>query len=58
MPNLYPAFERQEVVIHRPELAFRSFADLPSDAQVALVAEVWQQRIQAALDGDSGTSTL
>lgn len=49
VPNLYPAFERQEVVIHTPEHV-RSFADLP-DQQVALVAEAWQQRIAAALDG-------
>ena len=48
VPNLYPAFERQEVVIHTPEHV-RSFADL-SDAQVALVAEAWQQRIETALD--------
>ena len=33
VPNLYPAFERQEVVIHTPE-HLRSFADL-SDEQVA-----------------------
>jgi UDPglucose--hexose-1-phosphate uridylyltransferase len=47
VPNLYPAFERQEVVVHTPEHV-RSFADL-SDAQVALVADAWQQRIEAAL---------
>ena len=47
VPNLYPAFERQEVVIHTPEHV-RSFADL-SDASVALVAEAWQQRIETAL---------
>jgi UDPglucose--hexose-1-phosphate uridylyltransferase len=48
VPNLYPAFERQEVVIHTPEHV-RSFADL-SDQQVTLVAETWQQRIAAAHD--------
>jgi UDPglucose--hexose-1-phosphate uridylyltransferase len=47
VPNLYPAFERQEVVIHTPE-HLRSFADL-ADAQVTLVAEAWQQRIETAL---------
>jgi UDPglucose--hexose-1-phosphate uridylyltransferase len=52
VPNLYPAFERQEVVIHTPE-HLRSFADL-SDAQVAVVAEAWQQRIEAALDEGFG----
>jgi UDPglucose--hexose-1-phosphate uridylyltransferase len=52
VPNLYPAFERQEVVIHTPEHV-RSFADL-SDTQVTLVAEAWQQRIAAALDEGFG----
>lgn len=48
VPNLYPAFERQEVVVHSPEHV-RSFADL-DDAQVGLVAEAWSQRIA----GDEG----
>jgi UDPglucose--hexose-1-phosphate uridylyltransferase len=52
VPNLYPAFERQEVVIHTPEHV-RSFAGL-SDAQVGLVAQAWQQRIEAALDEGFG----
>jgi UDPglucose--hexose-1-phosphate uridylyltransferase len=52
VPNLYPAFERQEVVIHTPEHA-RSFADL-SDTQVGLVAEAWRQRVAAALDEGFG----
>ncbi|HEX7254404.1 MAG TPA: hypothetical protein VF236_00595 [Gaiellaceae bacterium] len=47
VPNLYPAFERQEVVIHTPEHV-RSFADLP-EPQVDLVSEAWQRRIEAAL---------
>jgi UDPglucose--hexose-1-phosphate uridylyltransferase len=42
VPNLYPAFERQEVVIHSPDHV-RSFAEL-GDEQVALVAEAWEQR--------------
>lgn len=42
VPNLYPAFERQEVVIHSPEHV-RSFAEL-DDEQVALVAEAWTER--------------
>jgi UDPglucose--hexose-1-phosphate uridylyltransferase len=42
VPNLYPAFDRQEVVIHSPEHV-RSFADL-DDGQVAAVAEAWEQR--------------
>ena len=43
VPNLYPAFERQEVVIHSPE-HIRSFAELDDD-QVALVAEAWTTRM-------------
>jgi UDPglucose--hexose-1-phosphate uridylyltransferase len=42
VPNLYPAFERQEVVIHSPE-HLRSFAEL-EDEQVAAVAEAWERR--------------
>jgi UDPglucose--hexose-1-phosphate uridylyltransferase len=45
VPNLYPAFERQEVVVHAPEHA-RSLAEL-DDEQVALVAEAWQRRREA-----------
>jgi UDPglucose--hexose-1-phosphate uridylyltransferase len=46
VPNLYPAFERQEVVVHSPRHV-RSFADL-TDAEVEAVAEVWQARRDAA----------
>jgi UDPglucose--hexose-1-phosphate uridylyltransferase len=46
VPNLYPAFERQEVVVHSPRHA-RSFAEL-SDDEVAAVAEAWQARREAA----------
>lgn len=42
VPNLYPAFERQEVVIHSPEHV-RSFAELDDD-QVEAVAEAWRRR--------------
>jgi UDPglucose--hexose-1-phosphate uridylyltransferase len=45
VPNLYPAFERQEVVVHAPE-HLRSFADL-DDALVELVAEAWNRRMHA-----------
>ncbi|MEP7334353.1 MAG: hypothetical protein ABI717_01105, partial [Actinomycetota bacterium] len=45
VPNLYPAFERQEVVVHAPEHV-RSFAELDDD-QVALVAEAWRRRREA-----------
>ena len=46
VPNLYPAFERQEVVVHGSE-HLRSIAEL-SDAQLSLVAEAWQSRAEAA----------
>jgi UDPglucose--hexose-1-phosphate uridylyltransferase len=46
VPNLYPAFERQEVVVHSPRHV-RSFAEL-SDDEVDAVAEAWQARREAA----------
>lgn len=46
VPNLYPAFERQEVVVHAPE-HFRSIAAL-DDRQLELVAEAWRSRAAAA----------
>jgi UDPglucose--hexose-1-phosphate uridylyltransferase len=42
VPNLYPALERQEVVVHSPE-HLRSVAELPA-GQLELVAEAWQRR--------------
>ena len=42
VPNLYPAVDRQEVVVHVPRHA-RSLAEL-DDGELALVAEAWQQR--------------
>jgi UDPglucose--hexose-1-phosphate uridylyltransferase len=42
VPNLYPALERQEVVVHTPDHV-RSIADL-GDAQFDLIAAAWQQR--------------
>ena len=53
VPNLYPAFERQEVVIHTPEHV-RSFAEL-DDRQVELVAQAWQERIH---DGSGSVLAL
>jgi UDPglucose--hexose-1-phosphate uridylyltransferase len=50
VPNLYPAFERQEVVIHSPA-HIRSFAELEDD-QIALVAEAWLERRAAEPDGE------
>jgi UDPglucose--hexose-1-phosphate uridylyltransferase len=49
VPNLYPAFERQEVVIHSPR-HLRSFADLDEE-NVRLVAEAWGRRM-AEVAGD------
>ena len=45
VPNLYPAVERQEVVVHAPRHV-RTFADL-DDAEVAHVAEAWRRRRRA-----------
>jgi UDPglucose--hexose-1-phosphate uridylyltransferase len=45
VPNLYPALERQEVVVHSRRHA-RSLADL-EDGELALVAEAWSRRSQA-----------
>lgn len=42
VPNLYPAFARQEVVIHSPRHV-RTFAELTDD-EIGLVAEVWRAR--------------
>ena len=46
VPNLYPAFERQEVVVHAPTHV-RSFADLGHE-EAALVAEAWRDRSRVA----------
>jgi UDPglucose--hexose-1-phosphate uridylyltransferase len=48
VPNLYPAFERQEVVIHSPRHV-RTFAELADD-EVAAVAHAWEAR-RAAVPG-------
>jgi UDPglucose--hexose-1-phosphate uridylyltransferase len=45
VPNLYPAFDRQEVVVHTPRHV-RSLAEL-SDREVDLVAEAWRRRAEA-----------
>jgi UDPglucose--hexose-1-phosphate uridylyltransferase len=42
VPNLYPALERQEVVVHGPD-HHHSLAEL-DDATLDLVAEAWQRR--------------
>jgi UDPglucose--hexose-1-phosphate uridylyltransferase len=48
VPNLYPALERQEVVVHSPRHV-RTFAEL-EDAELELVAEAWRRRFAAAAD--------
>jgi UDPglucose--hexose-1-phosphate uridylyltransferase len=49
VPNLYPALERQEVVVHSPQ-HIRSVGEL-DDGQLDLVAEAWQRRRAAEPDG-------
>jgi UDPglucose--hexose-1-phosphate uridylyltransferase len=49
VPNLYPAFQRQEVVVHSPEHA-RSLAELDGE-RLSLVAEAWRQRREAVPTG-------
>jgi UDPglucose--hexose-1-phosphate uridylyltransferase len=46
VPNLYPAFERQEVVVHTPEHV-RTIAELSSE-QLAVVGDAWRARAEAA----------
>ena len=45
VPNLYPALERQEVVVHGPRHT-RSIAELADD-DVGLLAEAWRRRREA-----------
>jgi UDPglucose--hexose-1-phosphate uridylyltransferase len=45
VPNLYPALERQEVVVHSRRHA-RSVAEL-EDGELELVAEAWRRRTEA-----------
>jgi len=46
VPNLYPALERQEVVVHSPRHV-RTFAEL-TDAELEWLAEAWRRRMAAA----------
>jgi UDPglucose--hexose-1-phosphate uridylyltransferase len=48
VPNLYPAVDRQEVVIHSPEHK-RSFADL-TDEEIEYVERAWLTRAGAGLE--------
>jgi UDPglucose--hexose-1-phosphate uridylyltransferase len=49
VPNLYPAFEGQEVVVHSPDHRL-TFAALADD-EAARVAEAWQARRRARPEG-------
>jgi UDPglucose--hexose-1-phosphate uridylyltransferase len=46
VPNLFPAFEHQEVIVHTPRHA-RSLAEL-TDEELSAVASTWHQRLKAA----------
>jgi UDPglucose--hexose-1-phosphate uridylyltransferase len=46
VPNLYPAFEHQEVVVHTPRHA-RTLAEL-SEEELRPIASAWQARIETA----------
>jgi UDPglucose--hexose-1-phosphate uridylyltransferase len=46
VPNLYPAFERQEVVVHTPRHV-QSLADV-SNTELSFVAAAWKQRAEVA----------
>ncbi len=52
VPNLYPAFAQQDVVVHAPRHV-RSLAEL-SDTELALVAAAWRARAAAAHDAGFG----
>jgi UDPglucose--hexose-1-phosphate uridylyltransferase len=54
VPNKYPAFERQEVVIHSPRHA-RSLSEL-GPSQLELVAHAW--RLRAAAAGEEGKTVF
>lgn len=49
VPNLYPAFERQEVVVHTPEHV-RTIGAL-GDNQLELVTQAWRDRREAEPQG-------
>ena len=48
VPNLYPALERQEVVVHSPRHV-RTLAEL-DDHELTLVAEAWRRRFASAVE--------
>jgi UDPglucose--hexose-1-phosphate uridylyltransferase len=49
VPNLYPAMDRQEVVIHSPRHV-RSFAEL-TDEEIAAVSAAWTARAETTTAG-------
>jgi UDPglucose--hexose-1-phosphate uridylyltransferase len=49
VPNLYPAFEWQEVAVHTPRHA-RSLSELSED-ELTLIAEAWRRRREAVPAG-------
>jgi UDPglucose--hexose-1-phosphate uridylyltransferase len=48
VPNLYPAFEHQEVIVHTPRHV-RSVADLTKD-ELGPIATAWDRRLHAGRD--------
>jgi UDPglucose--hexose-1-phosphate uridylyltransferase len=50
VPNLYPAFEHQEVIVHSPRHA-RSLAELDDD-ELGALATAWSARLEASRVGD------
>ncbi|MGZ4359247.1 MAG: galactose-1-phosphate uridylyltransferase [Gaiellaceae bacterium] len=53
VPNLYPAFEHQQVVVHSPEHV-RSLAELTPE-QIGLVARAWQELSRRAESAGRGS---
>ena len=53
MPNLYPALDHQEVIVHTPRHA-RSIAELEPGEELAAVASTWHQRLGAAREAGFG----
>jgi UDPglucose--hexose-1-phosphate uridylyltransferase len=52
VPNLYPAFEHQEVIVHSPRHV-RTLADLADD-ELSPIATAWHERLSAARDAGFG----
>ena len=52
VPNLYPAFQHQEVIVHTPRHV-RTLADLDDD-ELAAVAQAWNERLDAAREAGFG----